>query len=105
MPGATPGELTEEGGHYVIPAAEVGGFDSITASASELLSKINRIDFDKIGNSLVGASVGIDQLVNRPQIKATLAALEKAMALCCKRSGTHSSAAHWKVWSSWSMTS
>ena len=79
VPGATPGDLTQEGGHYVIPAAEVGGFDSITASASELLSKINRIDFDKIGNSLVSASVGIDQMVNGPQIKATLAALEKAM--------------------------
>jgi paraquat-inducible protein B len=76
---AKPGELSEEDGHYVIPAAEVGGFDSITASASELLSKINRIDFDRIGNSLLGASVGIDQMVNGPQIKATLAALEKAM--------------------------
>ena len=74
-----PGELTEEDGHYVIPAVELGGFDSITTSASELLSKINRIDFDKIGNSLVGASVGIDQMVNGPQIKATLVALEKAM--------------------------
>jgi paraquat-inducible protein B len=57
----------------------VGGFDSITASASELLTKINRIDFDRIGNSLVSASVGIDQMVNGPQIKTTLAALEKAM--------------------------
>jgi len=76
---AKPGELTEEDGHYVIPAAELGGFDSITASASELLSKINRIDFDKIGNSLVSASVGIDQMINGPQIKTTLAALEKAM--------------------------
>jgi len=79
VPDAKPAELTEEAGYYIIPAAEIGGFDSITASASELLSKINRIDFDKIGNSLVSASVGIDQMVNGPQIKATLAALEKAM--------------------------
>jgi len=79
VPDAKPGDLAKEGDHYVIPAAEVGGFDSITASASELLSKINRIDFDKIGSSLISAATGIDQTVNGPQIKATLAALEKAM--------------------------
>ena len=79
VPDAARGELEKIGDHYVIPAAEIGGFDSITASASELLSKINRIDFDKIGNSLLGAATGIEQTVNGPQIKATLAALEKAM--------------------------
>ncbi|MDB5489611.1 MAG: hypothetical protein JWQ58_3326 [Reyranella sp.] len=79
VPDQKPADLTMEGDHYVIPAAEIGGFDSITASASELLSKINRIDFDKIGTSLVSAATGIDQTVNGPQIKATLAALEKAM--------------------------
>jgi paraquat-inducible protein B len=79
VPDSKPADLAMEGDHYVIPAAEVGGFDSITASASELLAKINRIDFDKIGNSLVNASVGFDQMVNGPQIKTTLAALEKAM--------------------------
>lgn len=79
VPDAKPGELRKVGDHYVIPSAEVGGFDSITRAASELLSKINRIDFDRIGNSLVNAATGIDNTVNGPQIKATLAALEKAM--------------------------
>jgi len=79
VPNATGGELEKIGDHYLIPADEIGGFDSITASASELLSKINRIDFDKIGSSLLGAATGIEQTVNGPQIKATLAALEKAM--------------------------
>ncbi len=79
VPDAAGGELEKIGDHYVIPAAEIGGFDSITASASELLSKINRIDFDKIGNSLLSAATGIDQTINGPQIKTTLAALQKAM--------------------------
>lgn len=79
VPDAKPGELRKVGDHYVIPSAEVGGFDSITRAASELLSKINRIDFDRIGNSLLNAATGIDNTVNGPQIKATLAALEKAM--------------------------
>ncbi|NQW49626.1 MAG: MCE family protein [Rhodospirillales bacterium] len=79
VPDDKPADLAKEGDRYVIPAAEVGGFDSLTASASELLSKINRIDFDKIGSSLVSAATGIDQTINGPQIKATLVALEKAM--------------------------
>ena len=79
LPDAKPGELRKVGDHYVIPSAEIGGFDSITRAASELLSKVNRIDFDRIGNSLVNAATGIDSTVNGPQIKATLAALEKAM--------------------------
>lgn len=79
VPDAKPGELRKVGDHYVIPSAATGGFDSITRAASELLSKINRIDFDRIGNSLVNAASGIDSTVNGPQIKATLAALEKAM--------------------------
>jgi paraquat-inducible protein B len=79
VPDAKPGELRKVGDHYVIPSAEVGGFDSITRAASELLSKINRIDFDRIGNSLVNAATGLDSTVNGPQIKTTLAALEKAM--------------------------
>ena len=79
VPDSKQADLEMEGDHYVIPAAEIGGFDSITASASELLSKINRIDFDKIGSSLLGAATGIEQTVNGPQVKATLAALEKAM--------------------------
>jgi paraquat-inducible protein B len=79
LPDAKPGELRKVGDHYVIPSAATGGFDSITRAASELLSKINRIDFDRIGNSLVNAASGLDSTVNGPQIKATLAALEKAM--------------------------
>lgn len=79
LPDAKPAELRKVGDHYVIPSAEIGGFDSITRAASELLSKVNRIDFDRIGNSLVNAASGIDSTVNGPQIKATLAALEKAM--------------------------
>lgn len=79
LPDAKPGELRKVGDHYVIPSAATGGFDSITRAASELLSKINRIDFDRIGNSLVNAASGLDSTVNGPQIKTTLAALEKAM--------------------------
>ena len=52
---------------------------AITRSANELLSKINRIDFDRIGKSIAGAAAGLDDTINGPQLKKTLAALEKAM--------------------------
>ncbi|WP_421995124.1 intermembrane transport protein PqiB [Reyranella sp.] len=76
---AKPADLERDGDVYVIPASETGGFDSITRSANELLSKINRIDFDRIGRSLSRAAEGIDVTINGPQIKKTLAALEGAM--------------------------
>lgn len=79
MPDAPAAELKREGDIFIIPAVEAGGFDSITRSAAELLSKINRIDFDGIGKSISGAATGLDNTINGPQIKATLAALEKAM--------------------------
>lgn len=79
MPDAPPAQLERDGDVFVIPTSEVGGFDSITRSANELLSKINRIDFDRIGKSIEGATTGLDDTINGPQLKKTLAALEKAM--------------------------
>jgi paraquat-inducible protein B len=79
IPDAKPAELTKHGEHYVIPTAEVGGFDSIVGAASELLTKINRIDFDKIGRSISSAATGLDETINGQQLKTTLRALEKAM--------------------------
>jgi paraquat-inducible protein B len=80
MPDAPAAELTREGDVFVVPSAESGGFDSITRSANELLSKINRIDFAAIGSSLVGMTRGLDETINGPQLKTSLAALEATMA-------------------------
>jgi paraquat-inducible protein B len=80
MPDAPAGELTREGDVFVVPSAESGGFDSLTRSANELLSKINRIDFAAIGSGLVGITRGLDDTINGPQIKKSLANLEATMA-------------------------
>ena len=76
---APPATLEKKGDVYVIPTSEVGGFDAITRSAAELLTKLNRIEYDKIGKSIENAAAGLDTTINGPQIKKTLAALEKAM--------------------------
>lgn len=79
MPDAPPAELTRDGDVFVMPSAESGGFDSITRSANELLSKINRIDFAAIGGSIASMAKGLDDTVNGPQLKNSLASLEKTM--------------------------
>ena len=76
---APPATLEKQGDVYIIPTSEVGGFDAITRSAAELLTKLNRIEYDKIGKSLENAAAGLDTTINGAQMKRTLAALEKAM--------------------------
>ncbi|MBS0547456.1 MAG: MCE family protein [Proteobacteria bacterium] len=80
VPDAPPAELSLEDGILVVPSAEAGGFDSITRSANELLSKINRIDFAKIGVNLVGITSGLNDTINGPELKKSLADLEATMA-------------------------
>lgn len=80
VPDAPPGELKREGDVYIVPSSAVGGFDSLARSANELLAKINRIDFDRIGKSLLGAANGLDETLNGPQLKSTLSSLQKSMA-------------------------
>ena len=71
--------LEKKGDVYVVPTSEVGGFDAITRSAAELLTKLNRIEYDKIGRSIESAAAGLDTTINGAQVKRTLEALEQAM--------------------------
>jgi paraquat-inducible protein B len=80
MPEAPKAELSREGDIFVLPSDEGGGFDSITRGASELLSKINRIDFDSIGASIARSAKGLDSTINGPELKQTLASINAAMA-------------------------
>ncbi len=80
IPDAPPASIGVDGDEFVIPSSESGGLDSITASAAQLLTKINRIDFDAIGAGLAGTAKGLDGIVNGPQLKHTLASLEGTMA-------------------------
>jgi paraquat-inducible protein B len=79
VPDASPASLEKRGDVYIIPSSEAGGFDAITRSAAELLSKLNRIDYDRIGKSIESAASGLDTTINGEQMKRTLAALESAM--------------------------
>jgi paraquat-inducible protein B len=79
VPDAPPDELRREGDVFIVPSSEGGGFDSITRSANELLSKINRIDFDAIGVSVGNIAKGLDTKINGPEIKSILADTQDTM--------------------------
>jgi paraquat-inducible protein B len=77
---APPAELTRDGDTMIVPSSETGGIDTITRSAAELLTKINRIDFAGIGSSVSGTVKGLDDIVNGPQLRKSLASLEATLA-------------------------
>lgn len=79
VPDAPPEELRREGDVFVVPSSEGGSFDSITRSASELLAKINRIDFDAIGANVASLAKGLDAKINGPEIKSILADTQATM--------------------------
>lgn len=79
VPDAPPAELRRDGDVFIVPSSEGGGFDSITRSANELLSKINRIDFDSIGVRVASIAKGLDSTINGPEIKSILADTQDTM--------------------------
>jgi paraquat-inducible protein B len=63
----------------IIPAV-AGGLSGLTNSATELLSKINRMPFDQIGKNLNETLLGASQLTNGAEVTGALKSLDGAMA-------------------------
>ena len=59
---APPAEVTMDGPDYVVPATEGGGFAGLTASATELLNKVNTMPFDQIGKNLDGILKSVNDI-------------------------------------------
>lgn len=77
---APPAEVKMDGPDYVIPSTESGGFAGITASATELLNKVNQMPFEQIGKSLEGILNSTNDMVKGPQMKKTLTDLAAMIA-------------------------
>ena len=60
---ATPAEVKQAGGDFLIPATEGGGFANLTSSATDLLNSVRTIPFASIGSSLDGTLVAAQDLV------------------------------------------
>jgi paraquat-inducible protein B len=77
---APPAEVAMDGPDYVVPATEGGGFAGLTASATELLNKVNTMPFDQIGKNLDGILKSVNDLAQGPQMKKALTELAGMMA-------------------------
>jgi paraquat-inducible protein B len=77
---APPVEVSMEGPDYVVPATEGGGFTGLTASATELLNKVNTMPFDQIGKNLDGILKSVNDAAQGPQLKKALTDLSAMIA-------------------------
>ena len=77
---APTAEVSMDGPDYVVPATEGSGFAGLTASATELLNKVNQMPFDQIGKNLDGILKSVSDLAQGPQMKKALTELAGMMA-------------------------
>jgi paraquat-inducible protein B len=86
VPDAPPAQLSMEGEYFVLPTTPGGGFAGLAASATELLNKVNQLQFEQLGKDLGGILQSTNDLVKGPEAKqaltnlaATLATTERVM--------------------------
>jgi paraquat-inducible protein B len=77
---APPAEVSMDGPDFVVPATEGGGFSGLTASATELLNKVNTMPFDQIGRNLDGILKSVNDVAQGPQMKKALTELSGMIA-------------------------
>ena len=77
---ASPTEITMDGPDFVVPATEGAGFAGLTASATELLNKVNMMPFDQIGKELEGILKSVNDVAQGPQMKKALTELAGMIA-------------------------
>jgi len=72
--------VTMQGGDFVLPTTEGGGFAGLASAANALLDKVNTIPFDQIGKSLNGILKSVNDATQGPQLKKTLTDLSGMIA-------------------------
>ena len=77
---APEAQVTMDGRDFVVPATEGGGFASLTASATELLNKVNQMPFGQIGKDLEGILKSVNDVARGPQMKKALTDLAGMIA-------------------------
>lgn len=78
--GAPPASVTMDGASFVVPATNSGGLNSLTASAGELMAKVNAIPFDTIGKNVLDLTQNLNDIAGGAQLKQTLASMAATMA-------------------------
>jgi paraquat-inducible protein B len=81
VPNAPQAQVEMRDGHFILPTTEGGGFAGIAASATDLLNKVNTINFDKLGQSLNQLLQSADALVSAPQLQESLNKLSATLSM------------------------
>ncbi len=76
---APPAEVTIEGGLIVIPTVP-DQFAGITGSVSALVSKLNNVPFQQIGDNLNGTLAGLNKITNSQAVREAITSLQTALA-------------------------
>lgn len=79
FPDAPAATIIVEGGAVVLPTVE-GGFADLTHSVSEMLTKLNKVPFQQIGDNLNTLIVSFNTLANGPDVKQSLKSLSATLA-------------------------
>ena len=77
-PAMPPEELEKQGDAYVIPV-QGGGSGDVAASASALMSRLNAIPFEQIGENLNHTLAGLNALANDSQLKQSVVSLQATL--------------------------
>ncbi|HYQ26171.1 MAG TPA: hypothetical protein VER04_03105, partial [Polyangiaceae bacterium] len=79
VPGSkAPAVLSEEAGALVLPS-EGQDLQDLTASLSQILSKVNSIPFEEIGSNASHALASLDRTVGGPELQQAIASLNEAL--------------------------
>ena len=78
-PQAPAAKLKKQDGSYVIPVLSGGSIGDLSSSAGALLSKLDSIPFDQIGQNLNGLLAGANGLVNDTGLHKAVASLQTTL--------------------------
>jgi len=78
VPDAGSATLGHEGTALVMPSKS-GGLDNITSSLSDIMTKLNKIPFEQIGQNLASALKSVDRTVSGPDVQNALRRLSDTL--------------------------
>ena len=78
VPNASQAALGREGDALLMPS-QSGGIDNITASVSDIMTKLDKIPFEEIGQNLSGALASVNRTVSGPDVQNALRKLSETL--------------------------
>jgi paraquat-inducible protein B len=80
QPNAPAADLNTDGEVLVLPTIDTGGLDNLAQTATALLTKLNNLPFEQIGQNLNETLSGANKLVNDQQLRQAVGSLQETLA-------------------------